>query len=63
MGLYVTASWGGTTNLGLNIDSGQTLLGGTTLSTGTLAKLNIVSTMSGNGSAYSYRWYTWRLYF
>lgn len=49
VGLYATAS-GGTTNLALNVDAGQTLLGGTTLSTGTLAKLNIVSTMSSNGS-------------
>ncbi len=49
VGLYTTAS-GGTTNLGLNVDAGQVLIGGTTLSTGTLAKLNIVSTMSGNGS-------------
>jgi hypothetical protein len=49
VGLYTTAS-GGTTNLALNVDAGQTLLGGTTLTTGTLAKLNIVSTMSSNGS-------------
>ncbi len=49
VGLYLTAS-GATTNLGLNVDSGQTLLGGTTLTTGTLAKLNIVSTNSSTGS-------------
>ncbi|MFA7285699.1 MAG: hypothetical protein WC011_02535 [Candidatus Paceibacterota bacterium] len=48
VGLYATAT-GATTNLGLNVDSGQTLLGGTTLSSGTLAKLNIVSTMASNG--------------
>ena len=49
VGLYTTAS-GGTTNLGLNVDAGQVLIGGTTLSTSTLAKLNIVSSMSSNGS-------------
>jgi hypothetical protein len=49
IGLYTTAS-GGTTNIALNVDAGQTLLGGTTLTTGTLAKLNIVSTMSSTGS-------------
>jgi hypothetical protein len=48
VGLYTTAT-GGSTNLGLNVDGGQTLLGGTSLSAGTLAKLNIVSTMSSNG--------------
>jgi hypothetical protein len=48
VGLYSTAT-GGSTNLGLNVDGGQTLLGGTTLSTGTLAKLNIVSAMSSSG--------------
>jgi hypothetical protein len=50
VGLYTTAT-GGSTNLGLNVDGGQTLLGGTTLTAGTLAKLNIVSTMSSNGSS------------
>ncbi len=50
IGLYLTASGGATANLGLNVDSGQVLVGGTTLSTGTLAKLNIVSTMASNGS-------------
>jgi len=53
VGLYTTAS-GGSNNLGLNVDAGQTLLGGTTLTTEsatqTLAKLNIVSTMTANGS-------------
>jgi hypothetical protein len=49
VGLYTTAS-GATTNLGLNVDAGQVLVGGTTLTTGTLAKLNIVSTMASNGS-------------
>lgn len=49
VGLYTTAT-GGSTNLGLNVDGGQTLLGGTTLSSGTLAKLNIVSTMTSTGA-------------
>ncbi len=49
VGLYLTAS-GGTTNLALNVDSGQALIGGTTLTTGTLSKLNIVSTVSTSGS-------------
>jgi len=33
-----------------NVTAGQSLLGGSTLSTGTLAKLNIVSSMSSSGS-------------
>ncbi|MEI6400269.1 MAG: hypothetical protein WCO58_01990 [bacterium] len=49
VGLYTTAS-GGTTNLALNVDAGQALIGGTALTSGTLAKLNIVSTMSSTGS-------------
>jgi hypothetical protein len=49
VGLYTTAS-GGTTNLGLNVDAGQVLIGGTTLSTSTEAKVNIVSSMASNGS-------------
>ncbi|MDQ3075970.1 MAG: hypothetical protein M3Q34_02485 [bacterium] len=52
VGLYTTAS-GGTTNLGLNVDGGQTLFGGTTLTTGTLAKLNIVSSMATSGATTS----------
>ncbi len=47
--LYTTAS-GGTTNLGLNVNAGQVLIGGTTLSTSTEAKINIVSSMASNGS-------------
>jgi hypothetical protein len=49
VGLYSTAS-GGSTNLAGNFDQGQVLIGGTTLSTGTLAELNIVSSMASNGS-------------
>ncbi len=50
VGLYLSATNGTTTNIGLNVDEGQTLLGGTTLTSGTLAKLNIVSTMASTGS-------------
>ncbi|MFM7088966.1 MAG: hypothetical protein ACKOW9_05580, partial [Candidatus Paceibacterota bacterium] len=49
VGLYATAS-GGTTNLAINVDAGQALIGGTTLTAGTLAKLNIVASMASNGS-------------
>ncbi|MBP9716204.1 MAG: hypothetical protein KBD48_03400, partial [Candidatus Pacebacteria bacterium] len=49
VGIYTTAS-GGSSNLALNIDAGQMLVGGTTLTSGTLAKLNIVSTLASNGS-------------
>ncbi len=50
VGLYVNASGATTANIGLNVDGGQVLIGGTTLTSGTLAKLNIVSTMASNGS-------------
>lgn len=50
IGLYLNASGATTANIALNVDGGQTLIGGTTLTTGTLAKLNIVSTMASNGS-------------
>jgi hypothetical protein len=48
--LYLNASGGTTSNLGLNVDNGQTLLGGTTLTTNTESKLNIVASMASNGS-------------
>ena len=54
VGLYTTAS-GATNNIGLDVDQGQSLFGGTTLITEpgysqSLAQLNIVATNTSNGS-------------
>ena len=52
VGLYATAS-GGTNNLAGNFDAGLVLIGGTTPTSGTLSKLNIVSSMATSGSTTS----------
>ena len=50
IGLYATASGGTTANYAGIFDAGQVLIGATTATTGSLSKLNIISSMASNGS-------------